>query len=365
MINHKEQKREAVKVLFTMAKLLENSNKKEKNAKDRNNQREELLNWGHYDSGKGPNTKIAISGGAVADWMLGRPANDVDIFTSYSVEDVDTALASLLKEKAKVLGNEEKSKGYKDTTIDRVYEFYNNGTKYNVIVCRNIFSNISAFPMTISRGYLLINTSTSQLSHGPNGFRELLENKVNLITDTHCLPHDEYFQKKRKNYPDFNFCFDDKQLPALITKPVKKSGELPYASMNLNLIYWQELATMNGYRRQQQMNMINAFKQKGVLGGRNSLTGVGRWHVRLQQDPQARGPSDEDVTREWMEERRREAVRQMQQLQNQQLQNLLRAEIGEELGNQPRTVTTNITASTDEWEPIQDSAGVIWRTTIT
>ena len=261
MIDYKQQKKEAIKILFTMAKHLENL-KTKKSTLDFADEAYQSLraSYGLEPKYHPLNTKIAITGGAVADWMLGKEANDVDIFTDYPLEDIDAALAHVLEKAPKVLGNEEKDKSYGSASIEKVYEFYKNGTKYNVIVCEHLFSTISSFPMTISKGYLMINTETSQLAQGPTGFRELLANKINLVTDTHCLPYEEYFIKKRKNYPDFNFCFDTSEVNALITNKVKKTNELHFIADRLTQITWQERNDLNKDRIHNRALMGQSFR---------------------------------------------------------------------------------------------------------
>jgi hypothetical protein len=302
MIDYKQQKKDAIKLLFTMAKLLETP-KDPKTKKTR--PKAQLPGLGYYTATyaglaadyQPANTKIAITGGAVADWMLGRAANDVDIFTDYTIEDIDAALAHILEEAPKVLGNEEKSKSYGNTHIEKVYEFYKNGTKYNVIVCQHLLSTIASFPMTISKGYLMINTSTSQLAQGPVGFRELLTNKVNLITDTHCLPHEDYFLKKRKNYPDFNFCFDPSELKALITNKVKKTNELYFIADTLKQITWQDRNTLQRDRKHNQVMMGQSFRERTPI-------------PRILRQDTTWSTDDDAVTEQWMQERHRELLAQ-------------------------------------------------------
>lgn len=153
-----------------------------------------------------------LAGGAVRDWLLARPATDLDIFIFYypniSNKRVKTNLANILnipEENITILGlmvDENTDSSYKfNPDIKCVFELELEGMKIQIINQRNNSVNVSDFAYSICQAY----TSDMKNFHTSSDFDFSVNNKIIYETGKLYSNREEYTLKMLNKFPDYLF----------------------------------------------------------------------------------------------------------------------------------------------------------------
>lgn len=157
---------------------------------------------------------VVLAGGAPRDWLVGREANDIDVWLrSYNIEGVKELLCLMLDGPLEFKDIDlEDYQINRDLDIDHIIEFDYKGVQMQLIFSSgkqldfNVAHIIRSFDISICKAWM--DLDTGELKAAPEFFEDMMRKRITFYTNNRPeaevqYARDNHLQKVMGYFPDF------------------------------------------------------------------------------------------------------------------------------------------------------------------